>query len=185
METINIILCGLGGQGILFMTRVLAQAAVDKGFNVLGGETHGMAQRGGSVISHLRLGEVHGSMVQTGTAHILLALEENEGYRNLPFLAKEGKMFVNTNSRHFPREEVKNFLDKRAVIYRSVPASTIAQELGAPRSSNLALLGYFSAFDVEPVGYEELKITIDKMSPKRLKDINIKIFQAGYTRGKH
>jgi indolepyruvate ferredoxin oxidoreductase beta subunit len=184
METINIILCGLGGQGILFMTRVLAQAAVDKGFNVLGGETHGMAQRGGSVISHLRLGEVRGSLVQTGTAHILLALEENEGYRNLPFLAKKGKMFVNTNSRHFPREEVRNFLDKKEVLYRSVPAATIAQELGAPRSSNLALLGYFSAFDVGPVGYEELKTTIDKISPKRLKDINIKIFQAGYTRGK-
>jgi indolepyruvate ferredoxin oxidoreductase beta subunit len=184
METINIILCGLGGQGILFMTRVLAKAAVDKGFNVLGGETHGMAQRGGSVISHLRLGEVRGSLVQTGTAHILLALEENEGYRNLPFLAKKGKMFVNTNSRHFPREEVRNFLDKKEVLYRSVPAATIAQELGAPRSSNLALLGYFSAFDVGPVGYEELKTTIDKISPKRLKDINIKIFQAGYTRGK-
>jgi indolepyruvate ferredoxin oxidoreductase beta subunit len=184
LDTTNILLCGLGGQGILFMTRVLAQAAVDKGFNVLGGETHGMAQRGGSVISHLRLGEVRGSLVQTGTAHILLALEENEGYRNLPFLAKKGKMFVNTNSRHFPREEVRNFLDKRAVIYRSVPAATIAQELGAPRSSNLALLGYFSAFVVGPVGYEELKATIDKMSPKKLKDINMKIFQAGYTRGK-
>lgn len=184
MKIANIVLCGLGGQGILFMTRVLAQAAVDKGFNVLGAETHGMAQRGGSVISHLRLGEVRCSLVQTGTAAVLLALEENEGYRNLPFLAKKGNMFVNTNSPHFPREEVKAFLDKRGIIYRAVPAGPIALELGAPRSSNLALLGFFSAFNEGPVSYTELRQTIDKTSPKRLKDINLKVFEAGYEKGK-
>ncbi|RLB26959.1 MAG: indolepyruvate oxidoreductase, partial [Deltaproteobacteria bacterium] len=64
METVNIVLCGLGGQGILFMTRVLAQAALDRGLPVMGAETHGMAQRGGSVISHLRLGEVQSSLVR-------------------------------------------------------------------------------------------------------------------------
>jgi len=184
MEIANIVLCGLGGQGILFMTRVLGQAAVDKGFNVLGAETHGMAQRGGSVISHLRLGEVRGSLVQTGTAAVLLALEENEGYRNIPFLAKKGKMFVNTNSPHFPRQEVKAFLDKRGIIYRAVPAGPIALELGAPRSSNLALLGFFSAFNEGPVSHIELRQTIDKTSPKRLKDINLKVFEAGYEKGK-
>ena len=180
MQTINIVLSGLGGQGILFMTRVLAQAAMDKGFNVMGAETHGMAQRGGSVISHLRLGEVESSLVRTGTAHFLLSLEENEGYRNFPFLSRGGRMYVNTNSKHFPREEVKEFLDKREIIYRSIPAATIAQELGAPRSSNLALLGYFSAFDEGPIGYKEIKMTIDKISPVKLKDINLKVFEAGY-----
>ena len=184
MNTANIVLCGLGGQGILFMTRVLAQAAVDKGFNVLGGETHGMAQRGGSVISHLKLGEVHGSLVQTGTAHLLLALEENEGYRNLPFLAKNGKMFVNTNSLHFPRQEVRAFLDKREILYRAVSAGAIALKLGAPRSSNLALLGFFSALNEGPVSYAELRQTIDKISPKEFKDINLKVFEAGYDKGK-
>lgn len=184
METINIVLCGLGGQGILFMTRVLAQAALDKGFNVIGAETHGMAQRGGSVISHLRLGDVESSLVRTGTAHFLLSLEENEGYRNLPFLSKGARIYVNTNSRYFPREEIKNFLDKREIIYRSIAAADIAQELGAPRSSNLALLGFFSAFDEGPISYKEIKMTIDKVSPDRLKDINLKVFEAGYTKGK-
>ena len=184
MDTINIILCGLGGQGILFMTRVLAEAALDKGFNVMGAETHGMAQRGGSVISHLRLGEVHGSLVQTGTAYVLLALEENEGYRNLPFLAKKGNMFVNTNSPHFPRQEVKAFLDKKGIIYRAVPAGQIALELGAPRASNLALLGFFSAFNGGPVSHTELRQTIDKISPKKFKEINLKVFDAGYEKGK-
>jgi indolepyruvate ferredoxin oxidoreductase beta subunit len=184
MKTINIVLSGLGGQGILFMTRVLAQAALDQGFPVMVAETHGMAQRGGSVVSHLRLGDVESSLVRTGTAHFLLSLEENEGYRNLPFLSKGAKIYVNTSSRYFPREEVKEFLDKREIIYRSVPARTIAQEMGAPRSSNLALLGYFSAFDEGPVTFKEIKMTIDKVSPKRFKDINLKVFKAGYEKGK-
>ena len=183
MKTVNIILSGLGGQGILFMTRVLAQAALDKGFNVIGAETHGMAQRGGSVISHLRLGEVESSLVRNGTAHFLLSLEENEGYRNLPFLARGGKMYVNAGPDHFPREEIKDYLDKKGIIYRSIPAGTIALKLGAPRSSNLALLGYFSAFAEGPISYEGIKMTIDKISPKQLKDINLKVFEAGYKKG--
>jgi len=184
METINIILSGLGGQGILFMTRVLAQAALDKGFNVMGAETHGMAQRGGSVVSHLRLGEVKNSLVRTGTANFLLSLEESEGYRNLPFLSQGARMYVNTHSRHFPREEAKGLLDNKNIIYRSIPAGRMAQELGAPRSSNLALLGYFSAFDEGPIGYKDIKTTIDTISPKKFKDINLKVFEAGYEKGR-
>jgi indolepyruvate ferredoxin oxidoreductase beta subunit len=108
-------------------------------------------------------------LVRTGTAHFLLSLEENEGYRNLPFLSKGARMYVNTNSRYFPRQEIKNFLDKREIIYHSVAAADIAQELGAPRSSNLALLGFFSAFDEGPINYKE---------------INLKVFEVGYTKGK-
>lgn len=183
MTNANIILCGLGGQGILFMTRVLAQAALDKGFNVMGAETHGMAQRGGSVISHLRLGEVKSSLIRSSTAHLMLSLDENEAYRNLSFLSEGGKMYVDTYSGDFPRQEVKKFLDKKGITYRSAPATAIAQALGAPRSSNLALLGFFSAFDEGPMRYIELKMTIDKISPKRFREINSKVFDAGRNRG--
>jgi indolepyruvate ferredoxin oxidoreductase beta subunit len=183
METINIVLSGLGGQGILFMTRVLAQAALNKGLNIIGAETHGMAQRGGSVISHLKLGEAESSLIQTGTAHFLLSLEENEAYRNLSFLCRGGKMYVNADPGHFPREETKDFLDRREITYRSILAGAIAHKLGAPRSSNLALLGYLSAFDEGPIGYEELETTIVKISPKRFKDINLKVFEVGYQKG--
>jgi len=169
METINIILSGLGGQGILFMTKVLAQAALNKGFNVMGAETHGMAQRGGSVVSHLRLGEVKSSLVRTGTAHFLLSLEENEGYRNLPFLSQGARLYVNTHSSHFPREEAKGLLDKEKSSIVQYLRGTIAQELGAPRSSNLALLGYFSAFNEGPIKYKDIKATIDTISPKNLR----------------
>ena len=183
METVNIVLCGLGGQGILFMTRVLAQAALDKGFDVMGAETHGMAQRGGSVVSHLRLGEVQGSMVRSGTAHFLLSLDENEGYRNLPFLSRGGKMYVNTDPKGFPREEVKGFLENREITYHAISAGEIARDLGAPRSSNLALLGFFAAFDEEPLTYGELKSTIERISPERFREINGRVFEEGHKRG--
>jgi indolepyruvate ferredoxin oxidoreductase beta subunit len=183
METFNIIICGLGGQGILFMTRVLAQTALDKGFSVLGAETHGMAQRGGSVISHLRIGEVKSSLVRTGSAHLLLSLEENEAYRNLPFLSRGAGFYVNTDTNHFPRDEVKGFLENRGIVCRSLPAGKIAQELGAPRSSNLTLLGYFSAFGEGPVSHQELRETIMKMSPDRFKEINLEVFDEGLKRG--
>jgi len=184
MNTINMVLCGLGGQGILFMTKVLAQLALDKGYNVMGAETHGMAQRGGSVVSHLRLGNVQGSLVRTQEAPLLLALEENEGYRNLPFLARGGHLYVNTPSPLFPREEVRGFLVKKEIISRAVPAGKIAMDLGAPMSSNLALLGFFSAYEDNPFDCETLRRTVAQISPDRFRDKNLSIFDAGHQEGK-
>jgi indolepyruvate ferredoxin oxidoreductase beta subunit len=184
MDAINVVLCGLGGQGILFMTKVLAQAALDKGYNVMGAETHGMAQRGGSVVSHLRLGEVKGSLVRSDSAHFLLALDEIEGYRNLPFLARRGRLYANTASRSFPREEVRAYLTGREIVFRGVPAGLIAQELGAPLSSNLALLGYYAAFGEGPVRIEEMRATIERISPEPFQETNLRIFDAGLEKGK-
>jgi len=184
MRSINVVLCGLGGQGILFMTKVLAQVALDKGYNLMGAETHGMAQRGGSVVSHLRLGNVQGSLVKTNDAPLLLALEETEGYRNLPFLARGGRLYVNTMSPLFPREEVRSFLARKQIVPRSVPAGRIALDLGAPMSSNLALLGFCSAFEDSPFDDENLRKTIGNISPDRFKDKNLSIFDAGYQAGK-
>ena len=183
MEPMNIILCGLGGQGILFMTRILAQTALDKGFKVMGAETHGMAQRGGSVVSHLKLGEVESSLVRSGSAHLLLALEESEGYRNIPFLSPSSGIYVNMDSSKFPSEKIKAFLDKKEIVLRAVSASGIAQELGAPLSSNLAMLGFFSAFDESPVDAQALRQTIEKISPDRFRENNLKVFDAGREKG--
>jgi indolepyruvate ferredoxin oxidoreductase beta subunit len=183
MKTVNIVLCGLGGQGILFMTKVLARAALNKGFKTLGAETHGMAQRGGSVISHLRLGEVEGSLVRTGSAHLLLALEENEAYRNIPFLAKGGKLYANASPKSFVREEVSAYLEKMDVIYRAVPADKVAAEMGARMSSNLVLLGFFSAFEKGPVTHEDLREAIDQVTPERFKETNFKAFDTGFETG--
>ena len=183
MNTINMVLCGLGGQGILFMTKVLSQAALRKNYNVLGAETHGMAQRGGSVVSHLRLGDVQGSLVEPGAAQVVLALEENEGYRNLPFIAPGGSLFVNTSSPSFPREEVKAFLLRQKIQCHGVPASAIALSMGAPLSSNLALLGYFSAFGNDPFNHDDLRAIVLETSPDRFREKNLNVFDAAFERG--
>jgi indolepyruvate ferredoxin oxidoreductase beta subunit len=182
MENINLILCGLGGQGILFMTKVLAQAALKKELKVLGAETHGMAQRGGSVISHLKLGSVEGSLVRAGTAHYLISLDENEVYRNIPLLARGGRLYTDAQEKSFPRPEVKKYLDKLEIVARSVPASRIAMEMGSPMSSNLAMLGFFSAFNEGPLNHKEIRDTIDQISPDRFKENNLKAFDAGFSR---
>jgi indolepyruvate ferredoxin oxidoreductase beta subunit len=183
MEAINFVLAGLGGQGILFMTKILANTALQKGYNVMGAETHGMAQRGGSVVSHLRLGNVQSSLVKTGAAHFLLALEENEAYRNLPFLVKGGRLFSDASRDGFPRKEVKSYLENMAIQYFSIPAAEMALDLGAPMSTNLALIGYFAAFQSEPFQADDLRKTVQRVSPERFREINLKVFDAGLTRG--
>ena len=184
MDTVNIILCGLGGQGILFMTKVLARAAVDRGYSVMGAETHGMAQRGGSVVSHLRIGPAQSSLVRAGEARILLALDENEGYRNMSFLAPGASMYVNTGSGEFPREAAGQFLKQASIVCKGAPVGDIAMDLGAPLSSNLALLGFFSAFGEEPISHDELRDTICAISPDRFREQNLKVFDACYEWGK-
>ena len=183
MENINFVLSGLGGQGILFMTKLLARSAANKGLKILVAETHGMAQRGGSVISHLRVGDVKGSVVRAGSAHILLALEENEAYRNIPYLADGGKLYANAPKPSFPRKEVRPYLEKIGIECRSVSASDIAAKFAAPMSANLALLGFFSAFQEGPISHDELKETIVQVSPDRFREINLKVFNKGFEEG--
>ncbi len=183
MQKINIILCGLGGQGILFMTKVLARTALAKGMNVLGAETHGMAQRGGSVVSHLRLGDVNSSLVNAGECHHLLALEENEACRNLPFLARDAQLYVNTASRRFPGNRVRYYLEGKEIRYRTVAAGKLALDLDAPMAANLALIGFMSACPESPFSADELRQTIDTISPDRFKPMNFSVFDAGVNAG--
>jgi len=185
MQPTNYILSGLGGQGILFMTKILARTAMDKDLKVIGAETHGMAQRGGSVISHLKFGNAQSSLVGSASAHFLLALEENEAYRNIGFLAAGGKIFANAPRESFPESRVKSFLDQSGIEYRSFPAGKLALELGAPMSTNLALLGFFSAFNESgPLSVDDLRNTIERISPDRFKEINMTVFDAGVKAGR-
>ena len=178
MKTINFILCGLGGQGVLFMTKILAETAMSKGQKIVGAETHGMAQRGGSVVSHLRIGEAESSLIRSGTAHFMLALEENEAYRYLPFLAEGGRLYSNADAGLFPREEVRPYIETKRIIPRSVQATKVAMRIGAPMSINLALLGYFAGFDDGPFSVKELRQTVERVSPDRFRDLNLRVFDA-------
>ncbi len=180
MENVNMIFCGLGGQGILFMTKIFARAGLEKGLPTLGAETHGMAQRGGSVVSHLKLGTATSSLVREKTARFLMALEENEAYRNLPFLAQGGTLYVNAGSNGFPRKEVAPYIEEQGITYHAFPAQKTAMALGNPMSTNLALTGFFAARESEPFTHDELRETIIKVSPDRFRENNLKVFDAGF-----
>jgi indolepyruvate ferredoxin oxidoreductase beta subunit len=183
MKTINMVLCGLGGQGILFMTKVLAQTALARGMNVMGAETHGMAQRGGSVVSHLRLGDVNSSLVNAGACQQLLALDEHEAYRNLPFLAPGGQLYANASPSSFPDERVRAYLEEQQIQCRTVDAGKIALDLDAPMAVNLALIGFMSTSPASPFTTAEIRATIDAVSPDRFKPTNFKVFDAGAAAG--
>jgi len=179
MPSINFVLSGLGGQGILFMTKIIAKTALRKGFDIMGAETHGMAQRGGSVISHLRLGDIRSSLVKPGSAHYLLSLDENEAYRHLAFVAPSGKLFSDARTQEFPLPAVRSYLEKQAIEYHSLPARKIALDLGAPVSSNLAMIGFFAGFKPDPFTPDDFRETIEAVSPEKFRATNLKVFEEG------
>jgi len=181
MKTINYVLSGLGGQGILFMTKVFAATALEKGYNVLGAETHGMAQRGGSVVSHLRIGDARSSLIRAGAADFLISMDESEAYRYLPYLKPGGKLFANAVS--FPDERVAAYLKQNKIDAFAMEASKKAMDLGSPKSTNLAMVAFYSAFGFGPLSADDLRSTVEKMSPAKVRETNLKIFNACYDAG--
>ncbi len=184
MKTINFVLSGLGGQGILFMTKILAMTAQNKGFNILGAETHGMAQRGGSVVSHLRIGDARSSLIRAGAADFLISLDESEAYRYLPYLKKGGMLFANAGARAFPDSKVVEYLDQMQIKPRAMEAGKTAMELGSPKSTNLAMVAFYSAFGVGPLDADDLRATVDSISPGPFKKMNLKIFDTCHEFGR-
>jgi len=184
MEVFNIVICGLGGQGVLFMSRALAGATMLRGYSVITAETHGMAQRGGPVVSHLRIGHAKGSLIRTDCAQLLLAMDEGEAYKNANFLTKKGHIYVNTSSREFPVPEMQTYFSRQGITYRKFPALEVARELRAIKSANLGLLGYCAAYAGEPFfDSEALEQVVDRLSPAQFREVNLGVFRAGLEKG--
>lgn len=130
---LQIVVSGVGGQGVLFVTRLLADAAILHGAPVLTSETHGMAQRGGVVVSHLKVGGFASPLVRTGMADGLLVLKEENLPLHRMFLKPGGWIFVNASRTPAAEEEEK---------IHAIDADALAMEIGNLQSSNLALLGF-------------------------------------------
>ncbi len=187
---VQIILAGVGGQGVLFATRVFAQMAMANGFPVIGSETHGMSQRGGSVISHLKVGQFNSPLIGTGTADIVYSFEKNESYRALHFLkgaigkGRGGLCFINAPDEGFMHPQIRAYLRERGVGVYVLAADAIARELGSPLSSNLILMGFSSAHPFFPFPYEDLKETVEAISPSAFREINQAVLERGCREGK-
>lgn len=181
----QIVIAGVGGQGVLFATRIFTEIAQNRGLPVIGSETHGMAQRGGSVTSHLKLGDFQSPLVAEGDADLLLGIDLLEAHRNLPFLrpAEPGPgAFCLVNApgpEDFPNPRVQPILARLGVRVHTCPADRIALELGNPLAANLVLLGFAASLEGFFFPYGELQETVESISPPAHRPVNFQALEQG------
>jgi indolepyruvate ferredoxin oxidoreductase beta subunit len=160
----QIIVSGIGGQGVLFLTRVIAQAAVNRKVPVLTSETHGMAQRGGTVLSTIKVGDFASPLIRAGQADVgLLLWEANLPVHN-PFLKNDRKLLINAE------QEGEG---------RRIDASAIARELGNAVLSNLVLLGFAVKCQALFCCADDCETAIRQLAPKKFVGQNLTAFQKG------
>jgi indolepyruvate ferredoxin oxidoreductase beta subunit len=181
----NIILCGVGGQGTVLASRLISSAAMARGIPVLSAETIGMAQRGGSVFSHLRMGEgLYSPMIAKGEADLILAFEPGEAVRLLPFLKPDGQMVVSSrpvmpvtaalSDTGYRAEDMLEYLEGRVSSLTVVDAEKALREVGSPKVLNLILLG--AALKSGALGLEEsdLKDAVRRLIPEKFHELNFR-----------
>ena len=183
----DIILAGVGGQGILSIATVIGSAALQQGLHLKQAEVHGMSQRGGDVQSNLRLSSdtIYSDLIPQGGADLIVSLEPLEALRYLPYLAEGGWIITNTaplvNIPNYPdMEQLKAELDKLPHVV-ALDADAVAKDLGNPRGANMVLLGAMAAelHILEPDALREGIRRIFARKGEVVVENNIKAFDAG------
>ena len=183
----DIILAGVGGQGILSIATVIGSAALQQGLHLKQAEVHGMSQRGGDVQSNLRLSSdtIYSDLIPQGGADLIVSLEPLEALRYLPYLAEGGWIITNTaplvNIPNYPdQEQLKAELDKLPHVV-ALDADAMAKDLGNPRGANMVLLGAMAAelHILEPEALREGIRRIFARKGESIVENNIKAFDAG------
>lgn len=182
----DIILAGVGGQGILSIATVIGEAALKENLNIKQAEVHGMSQRGGDVQSNLRISSdpIASDLIPKGCADLIISLEPMEALRYLPYLAKDGWIVTNTepfmNIPNYPAiEDINAELAKIANVIK-VDVDAIAKEAGNPRGANIVLLGACShLLGIEPEKFEQGIERIFARKGEAIVDSNLKAFRAG------
>jgi indolepyruvate ferredoxin oxidoreductase, beta subunit len=184
----DIVIVGVGGQGVILISDVIGRAAVTAGKDVRGAETHGMAQRGGSVINHTRIGCRFSSLVAPGGADVLLALEPAEALRFAHYLSPESVVLINTRpvlpatvttgiSCYPPLEEILAPLQDLCKKVIPIDADSLAQRAGTTQAMNVVMLGALSKFI--PLPEDLLLATLSEVVPAKFLDANKKAFALG------
>ncbi|MBL7176387.1 MAG: indolepyruvate oxidoreductase subunit beta [Desulfobacteraceae bacterium] len=185
--TKNILIVGVGGQGTILAGDILSKALIRAGFDVKKSEIHGMAQRGGSVTSHVRYGEkVSSPVIGEGEADILVAFERLEALRYIHFLKEGGQVLVNdlkipppsvASKQEAYTDKVEEIGKKRNLNVKVISGTGIGEKVGDVRTTNLALLGALSTLMEVP---EEIWMeSIQERFPEKLAELNQKAFKAG------
>ena len=192
MKELNIVLAGVGGQGILLAAEILGTAALKEGLNVRVSEIHGMAQRGGSVISNVRIGDkVLAPTVLEGTADVLLGFEPLETLRNLKFASEKTLVLMNNESipppelttkmMNYPRlEEITEKIHAFTKNLIVIEAAKLAERAGSSLTQNIVLIGGLTATGKVPIKTESIREAIRELVPAKYLDMNMKAFKLGY-----
>jgi indolepyruvate ferredoxin oxidoreductase beta subunit len=162
----QIAITGRGGQGVLFLTRILCECALEMELEVIASETHGMAMRGGSVISTLKVGAFRGPLIGSSQAEVMLVLDAGSYGTFANLLSPEGIAFLNTAS---------------STDHPHIDATDLAARMGSPLMSNLVLLGFALGHDRLFCKYAQVEEMAGKISPPRYKDANLQALRLGYS----
>lgn len=181
----NILLCGVGGQGTVLASKLIAAAAMKKGLSVMSAETIGMAQRGGSVFSHIRIGDnLHSPMIAAGTADILIGFEPGETVRMLPYLKKDGQVIVSSHAiipvtaalsnGSYDPEAMLAYLKQTVAHLLVIDTEEACLTLGSSKVLNILLLG--AAIESGALGLTETEIkdAIKERLPERFHELNFR-----------
>ena len=185
--TTNLLLAGVGGQGVILASYLLSQVALDAGFDIKQSEVHGMAQRGGSVVSHLRFGEVvYSPLVTAGTADILLSFEPLEALRYVHWLKPEGTLIYNTVQVNpstvasglatYPQDIQERIAASHAQVV-GLNAVAIATRAGTSRATNLVLLGALSPH--LPFTAAQWDTVLRRELAPAILEVNLRAFELG------
>ena len=194
VKEVNILIVGVGGQGVILMSELLGKAAVNSGLNVRGSEVLGMAVRGGSVLSTIRIGsEVYGPLIPMGKCDIIVGMEPTEALRNITYLSKSGMVIINTEAiipftvslgqSEYPG--LDKIIEKlREVTSRVVTldATQIASEAGSALAANIVMLGALFSTGQIPMKAEAIKEAIQARFSAKLAPVNLEAFDLGYQR---
>ncbi|NLX65599.1 MAG: indolepyruvate oxidoreductase subunit beta [Bacteroidales bacterium] len=182
----NIIIAGVGGQGILTIASIIDLAAMNLGLQVKQAEVHGMSQRGGAVESHLRISseEIYSDLIPLGKADLILSIEPMEALRYLPFLSPEGVIVTATepykNIAHYPEEEKLMDTIKESATHLSVDAGLLARKAGSPKSFNVVMLGAASPYiGIETEELEKAIRLFFGRKGEEIVNVNTKAFRLG------
>jgi len=192
VKEFNILITGVGGQGVILMSELLGRAAVADNLRVRGSEILGMAVRGGSVTSAIRIGEdVYGPLIPTGKCNALVGMEPSEALRNISCLSKSTLVLLNTvvtvpftvsigESTYPSLEEILRQLGKASDRIIQLDAAKTAQDAGSRLATNVVMLGALFGTGQLPIKTATIKETIQAHFPAKVAPVNIKAFNLGY-----
>ena len=181
----NILICGVGGQGIVLTSKLIAAAAMEKDIPVMSAETIGMAQKGGSVFSFLRLGDgIYCPMFPEKTADIIIGFEPAEAVRMLPYLKDGGKIVLNTHpimpvtatlsGSDYTGREMIEYLQRNVEDVTLVDGDRACEEIGSPKVLNMVMLGAAVRNDVLPFTIDEIEDIMKKTVKPQFVELNSK-----------